>query len=261
MTTVAGEGGFGLGDRIGTMTQVRGAIARMRAGGWPLAAVGLGLGSAYLTVALAFSALGVDTEGGALTPGYLVYSLVVAVAGGVGACLAYRLMLFGRAGWLRIDRGFLECVGILAVLSMAFTAITLSYTSFSGRQTGQGAALILLIGLILGFGAAVFLSLRLTLWPMGRLFGRAEMTPARSMQLMRKATRGLFLGLSLFGIPFAVVLFVATPAMTAGGIGLNPATVAMQYATAAYMIAGYALSATLYDLRVGRPSTLADVFA
>jgi hypothetical protein len=261
MTAAAGEEAVGLGARVSTATQLNGALARVRGGGWPLAAVWLGLGAAFTATTVVSGALGIDPT--AITaPGYIVTVLAQALVGGTGAALALRLMISGRPGWLRVDAGLLASAGVIALLTAGFSLAFIVPATLMGRETHPGQILLMAFGLLVGLAAATFAWLRLSLWPAGLLSGRRDVTPATSWRLMRKATRGLLLGYIVLGVPFGVLLAFANPVFVPGADGLTQAgTVAIQFATAAYQIACYGLVATIYELRVARPASLADVFA
>lgn len=261
-TAAVGEGAkIGPSERISTMTQVRGAIGLMRGGGWPLLALWVAQGVANTAVTVA-AGQAVNPQSPAGTWGYMVYSVAIAVLGAVAATVAMRLMLEGPRRWLRLDRRFLECAAILAASTAASSAgsalITMNPQDAEADPGGFLLRTLLVLGGYLGF---LYAWLKLTLWPIGRLMGRPEVTPPRSWRLMRKATRGLVLGYVIFGMPIGVVALVAMPAFNAAKAWtLGPSSIAMNFASAAFSIAVYGLAAAIYRIRVAAPASVADVF-
>lgn len=248
--------------RISTITQVKGAIELLRGGGWRLALVWLASGALYTGLLLGAVSTGGNVDN-AFTTAAVVYNLGSALAGGVASALALRLMLSGHEGWLRLDRGLAEFVAISVALSAAITMLPPLYMTSLGPQAGDGPASLALAGLGVGFLGLLYVWLKLTLWPIGRLFGRRDMTPARSWRLMRKAGRGLVLGTALFSIPLFAVVAASMPMLIADQNALgrfNVPTVALQFVTAALVLAAFGLSAVIYRLRVEAPANVAEVF-
>jgi len=262
MTTDGERRGIGPGQRIGTITVLKGAVARLRAAGWRAAVVWLAIGGAAYAVQIGFAALGVRPAAPQATGWYPAYALVSAMVGGAGVAWALRLLVQGRAAWLTFDRRFVECAGLLAALTLAFLAISAVYTGFATAMgPASAAAGVAGLGVGIAYIAAAYVSLKLTLWPVGRLTGRTEVTAARSWRLMRKATRGLILGYLVLLIPLIVVAGAAmAPIVAAGGEARGLTLVVLQFGTAAFSLAAYAMTATIYTLRVENPATVADVF-
>lgn len=259
MTAIAGEKPVGLNERISAMTQLTGALARVRRGGWPLASVWLGLSVAYTAISAASAALGVGPEDLA-TPGYLMELLAQSAVGGIGSALALRLMIGSGERWLRFDAGLAACAAVIALMTAGFS---IPLMAFSGLGSTPSPLLVVAaFAVLVGFVVGAFAWLRLSLWPAGILFGRRDLRPAQAWRLMRRATRGLLGGYVLFGVPFGLVLALVEPTFVPGSDWATTAgTAAMQFAAAAYLIACNGLVATVYDLRAGRSASLAEVFA
>jgi len=252
--------GIGRAERIGTMAIVGGAVARMRQGGVHTLAVIAGVFGAGWALQAAADAAGMDLARGGVTPAYVAYLVGTTLISGLGAALAVRLFLRGPKGLLRVDRGLLECAGVMAALTFQFQAISLGRTfvanTLSPAAVAASSYVILVVYLL-----AVFVLLRLTLWPVCRLMGRNEVTVAAGWRLMRRATRGLIFGYLIFMIPFGLVIAVNWGPLMAGGGQLEGWRQALFLAVgAAYGVACYAMSATIYALRVEAPATVADVF-
>lgn len=262
MTTAGGAGAPG--QRIGTAELVRGAVARMRQGGWPI--FGLLLAFAATTTAVSVIAgPAVGLRSAADTQGYLAYTAAHGILGGLFAGLSMRLMLEGPRDWLRIDRSLLECSGWIAAVTIGVGAVGVlmgdSAQTMAAAEADPFGSLLRSLALLVGWIVGVYVLLKLTLWPVGLLMGRADLTPARSWRLMRGAGRGLVLGYVVFMIPLIPVLALAMPAFVADGAWrLGPSTVAMNLASAAFTLAGYAMVTVIYERRVDEPTTVADVF-
>lgn len=263
MTAADERRGVGINERIGTITVLKGAVARLRAAGWRAAVIWLAIGGAAYATQVGFTALGVRPAEPQANGGYTAYALVSAAVSGAGVAWALRLLVQGRAAWLTFDRRFVECAGLLGALTLAFLAISGAYTAFAGAVApDSGAAGMAGLGVGVAYLLAAYVSLKLTLWPVGRLTGRIEVTAARSWRLMRKATRGLILAYLLLLIPLIVVAGAAmAPIIAAGGEARGLTLVVLQFSTAAFSLVAYAMTATLYALRVEAPATVADVFA
>jgi hypothetical protein len=261
MTAVIEDGAIGPTGRISTLAQVRGAVARMRQAGPPLAAVWLGLGGAYGATTVIASQLGVDTEAGYATWGYLAYASVSAVIGAIGGAMALRLLV-GHAGWRSLDAGVLAYALITAAQSMVFVLIMsgLTYLSGSDEEAMPFEDAMAGLMLLLGFFVAAYVYLKVMLWPAGQLLGRFGIGPWRSWRLMRRVKRGYILGLVLFGIPLAVVSVLAARWSGPDSSLFVAATVVTEFAMAAYLIAGQGMVAVIYERRVEGPSNVADVF-
>lgn len=265
MTAMGADGNgreIGPRERIGMIAVLKGAVARLRAAGWRAVVVWLAIGGAAYAVQMGFTALGVRPAAPQATGWYPAYALVSAAVSGAGVAWALRLLVQGRVAWLTFDRRFVECAGLLAALTLAFLAMSAVYTGFA-MAMGPASMAAGLAGLAaaIGYIVAAYVSLKLTLWPVGRLTGRTEVTAVRSWRLMRKATRGLILGYLVLLIPLIAVVGAAmAPIMAAGGEARGLTLVVLQFGTAAFSLAAYAMTATLWTLRVENPATVADVF-
>ena len=263
MTDAALGGPVTVGQRIGTMTLVNGAIARLRAAGLPLLWLFLGTAAFSVGLQLAAKALAINVSTPSLTPGYLFNVVVASAFGGVSSALGLRLLLEGTPGWLRLDRRLAEAASLLSLATLGFMAVSLLMTTglASAATLSPGVVMARSFGAIFAYVFMAYAWLKLALWPLGRLTGRLDVTPARSWRLMRKATRGYLLALLIALIPFSVLLFVA---MQAGGIAnmTAPTTLAVSaVGGVAFGLYGQAVIATLFTLRVDAPTSVAEVFA
>lgn len=262
MTVTASDGRVLLGprERIGTITLVKGALARMRAAGWRAVIVWLVAGGAALVVQMGSTRAGVQIAAAEPTAGYLGYILASSAVAGLSAAWGIRLFLRGAAGWLKPDRGLLEAGGIYAGMTAVMLAISMLFAN-EGEAEDPRLLTIGVVGFVLFFLVA-FAAVRLTLWPVARMAGRPDLTPAAAWRLMRRATRGLLLGYVLLALPVIVVAVIMQTALMAatGDAGLGLRTSVFQWVGAAVAVSGYGLVATLWTLRVEAPATVADVF-
>jgi hypothetical protein len=261
MTAMAGEG-LAPTARIGGITLVKGAVARMRQGGWRTLGLWLGVAGVGWVIQAGAQAAGLQANVPALSLASVANMLLTAASAGLGAALTLRLFVQGRAGWLKVDRGLLECAGLTAGMTLIFSVIPAVYAIATQGWIDPGlmfgAATV--VGLIYLVGA--YAALKLTLWPICRLTGRTDVTVGRAWRLMRKAARGLILGYAIFIVPFLVVVAGSMGTLTrAGGQLAGMSLVVFEVMGAAYAVACYALGATLYRLRVEAPATVADLFA
>lgn len=250
---------IGRDARIGTIAIVSGAARRMWAGGWRTLALWVVIGGLGWAMQAGAKAAGVTITGAALEPGYFAYLLVSAVVSGLGAALALCLFVRGPGDWLKLDRGVLLCVAAMAGVTLAFVGvsqISLLFARSSNPGTVMTGSLVFMV-LYLG---AVFVVLKLNLWPVGLAMGRKGFGPGEAWRRMRKATRGLLLGYLIYMIPFGVAMAGNWADFSAGRSPQGWAQGLFLMLAAAYGIAGYAMSATIYALRVENPATVADVF-
>lgn len=262
-TLAGGEGdrqAIARNERIGTMILVRGALARLRDAGWRAVVVWLVIAVAGLAVQWGAVRAGVAIAMPGPTPGYLIYAALSAALSGLAAAWGVRLFIGRGVGWLKPDRRLFEGGGIMAALSLGFFVISWLYTGPSQAGVSQGLVVAGALGGFVLFFVFAFVSLRLTLWPIGRLMGRGEVTPARSWRLMRRATRGLILGYMLLALPAIVIAAALLGGVMAVTGSPDIRTAAIQLAAAAVGVAGYGLVATLYEIRVENPASVADVF-
>jgi len=253
--------GIGPRERISTMIVVRGAVARLRQGGWRLAVLWLAIfGASWGSESLP-GLLGVAPTDGAPYWAYLAATMAVgALLGG----LATRLMLAGPAGWLRLDRGLGEYVAISLLMAGALAAIGLVYGDVVVRKATSAEAFDapsvgwISLATLAAYVVGLFAWFRLTLWPVARLMGRG-MTPVRAWPLMRRATRGLALGYLIAGVPLVLLFAGSFAANGQPGIESTPIW-AVQLCISCWGVAAYAMIATVYTLRVENPATVAEVF-
>ena len=173
----------------------------------------------------------------------------------LAATLTLRLALHGP--WLRLDRGALECAGLLALLNVAVLAV--SYP-MSGTVGAPSLRLALMLAGFVGFVALIVVSFKLLLWPIGRLTGRTEVTARRSWVLMRGALRGYLLASLLTAVPIGAVFVAGVVALgpqmaeTPGGL------VILTVAYIAWVILGEVMAAVIFARRVNATANLAAVF-
>jgi len=248
----------GRGERIGTVAIVTGAARRLWAGGWRTLALWAAIAGIGWGLQAAAAAAGVNITGTAPGPGYFAYLLTSAALSGVGAALALRLFVRGPADWLAFDRGLLMGAATMAGVTLAFAG--LSQASLAMQRSGNPALVMGGgVGFLFVYLGAVFVGLRLNLWPIGLIMGR-RLSAGAAWRLMRKATRGLLLGYLIYMIPFAFVMAANWGALSAGRTPGGWGQGLFLIVGAAYGIAAYAMSAVLYALRVENPATVADVF-
>lgn len=157
------------------------------------------------------------------TPADGAQMALIAAVSAVLAALALRLFLVRGPGWIRPDRGFWICAGLLAAATLGSSAITVFGLSpvidpramggeairatLAARELRQGEVVI--AQLVLGW-----IYVRLMLWPIGALVGKAAVTPARSWALMRGQAAGFIIAVIILGAPD----FLATAGVTIVGI-------------------------------------------
>lgn len=242
-----GRPGIGPGGRIGAITIVRGALARLQAR--PLGALALwwALASAALVaVDQAARLAGVDTGGDRPSGGDAYYLIGRALVEGVSGAAGLRLVLQGRL-WL--DRGLAVSAAMLTAMGLVsgFAIDSPYVTPLSGAAEG---ALFLMV---------LYLTIKLTLWPLGPLTGRGELTLARAWSAMHGATLGMTLAFVLMLVPLLVVgmLFVQ---LDPGELDSLPMAIFDALVIQAFTLVALAMSATVYALRIEAPATVADVF-
>jgi len=185
-----------------------GALASLWAsfgGVWPLWSI--------LTVINAVGAALAEGSTEAGTPAGLVAlpSLVASTLGAsVVSGVAIRLMLGrGKAAWLP-DLGLIAYVGLVSLLTAAPSAFALTVQAppHGATQAAVTSFIELASVALLATIGAIWATLRLTLWPIGRLLGNAEMTAGRSWRLMRGAVLRYLMGAILLGAPVAMLNFM-----------------------------------------------------
>lgn len=258
----AAEGLTGPGERIGTIAQVRGAMSRMRRAGWRLVLLWLATSAWGQGMQYGAEAVGISFARPTPDPGYLAYLAVATAVGAIIGAIGLRLLLQGPHGWLKVDEPLLRTAGLVGLASAAMIGIQTAY-SWSVRGTTEAGAFMWPAMLAsAGYVLVMILALKLTLWPAGVLMARADMTPTRSWRLMKRATRGLALSYVVFALPMVALAALSTySALTMPQApGREIYDIALQAVGVGLSFCGSALTATLYDLRVGAAATVADVF-
>lgn len=249
----------GLAERIGTVTIVTGAVTRMRAGGWRTLALWLAIAVAGWGMQAVAAAAGVNIAGLQPGPAYFVYLLASAVVSGAGAALGLRLFVRGNERWLEVDRPLLIGGGAMAGATLAFGGVSM-LSVLATRSGDPGVMAMGSLAFSLGYLVLIFVALKLTLWPVGVVMARSELNVRRSWTLMGKATRGLVFGYLIFMLPFGIVMAGNWTDLAAGRSPEGWRQGLFVLVGAAYGVAAYAMSATIYALRVESPATVADVF-
>jgi len=250
-------------ERIGTITLIKGAIARVRAAGLPLLAFCLAYGAIQSVIQVGATQAGLKLATPSFTLGYLAYAAVSGAIAGFGSALGLRLLIRGREGWLKPDRGFYECAALLGLMAFGILllAVAMAPGASASAAADPGGLAARSFALSAVYLVGIYVGIKLTLWPIGRLTGHVEVTPARSWRLMRKATRGYILAHVVFGIPFMIVLFGGRAALGVQLTEVTPAaSVLSAFAGVVFAIFSQAVTATLFHLRVEAPSSVAEVF-
>jgi len=241
-----GRPGFGRGGRIGAMAILEGALARMRARPAVLGIWWVAASVAIIAVEQGARLAGVDPVGDAPGAADAGYRIARALVEGVSSAVAFRLILQGR---LWVDRGFGVSAAILTAIALVagFGVASPYVGGLSGPA--QGAVVMIVF----------YLGLKLTLWPLGPLMGRADLTLARAWSAMHGATLGLALASMLAMIPLVAVgmLYVG---MDVAELDSLPVAILNAVTIQAFTLVALAMSATVYTLRVEDPATVADVF-
>jgi hypothetical protein len=255
--------------RIGVAELLGDATARAGAAALPLLALLAVLGGVEVGLWYASSSLDARLQLGAPTPGYIVVVAIRAVAAGLGGAVALRLCLGGPRA-LRLDRGLLECAVLLAGAYLASAALTVAFAPKAPALAGQ-ATTALVTALVLNISrlALGLLQVRLMFWPVGRLDGHHEVTPARSWTLTRRVTLSFVAADLIFNMPYGFLLAAAATVpmmLDANLIGKPDATWPLRLGLTATLgvavtLAGYALLAAAYARRVDARARLAEVFA
>lgn len=254
--------GIGINERIGTITLVKGAVGRMRRGGLHTLGVWagiIGVGWAIETATASSAVVKGGAQVSGVTQAQLILMVLTAAMTGLGAAIALRLYVEGPRRLLTFDRGLLECAGLMGALTLVFSATQLVYTSAMRGQPPEVVAASAILFMV-AYLAGVYALLKLTLWPVCRLTGRTEVGLGAAWRLMRKATRGLLLGYLIFLLPFGVVIAGNWVTLSAGNEPAGLAQMMFLAVGAAYGMACYAMTATIYTLRVENPATVGDVF-
>jgi len=176
------------------------------------------------------------------------------------SALFMRLLLEGRDGWLNLDWRLLECAGLLALGQLLPSAAFDLVAGGRGVPIESAAQVYLLLGRSAAALAAWYVSAKLILWPLGRLVGRADLTPGRSWFLMRRTVRSLFLVWLLTGFP----TLLAWDAMKLLRFDLQSLPTAYLIADACLngatgLVTG-AVVVAIYRRRVGDEPSLAEIF-
>ncbi|MBU2308203.1 MAG: hypothetical protein KKG89_15215 [Alphaproteobacteria bacterium] len=228
------------------MMILQGAMARMRAQPVALAAWWILASIATVGVEQGARLAGIDPGGDLPSQGDAWYRIARALLEGLSSAAGFRLILQGR---LWFDRGFVVCAAILTTIAVV-TGFAIASPYSAGLGGGAQAALVAVM---------FYLGLKLTLWPLGPLMGRDDLTLTRGWSAMHGATLGLALAFLLSMLPlFAVgMVYVAVPPAELDRL---PAIIVDAVTVQALTLFALAMSATVYQLRVENPATVADVF-
>jgi hypothetical protein len=253
--SVAADGIVALGQRISSLALMRGGLAKARRAWAPLG--GLWAAGSLVGIVAEFIArgAGATADTATLTAPALVYTAFESVISGFVSAFGVGLSLAG--GRRRFDRGMVECLAAFTAIALAFGLWmdVVSYVTVSGPVPFWG----LNLGVVML--ALAYVSLKLVLWPPGRLYPAAGVTPVRSWRLMRKATRGYLLAHVVMAAPLLAVSIIAFAGYDTEAGELSPiGTVVTVAAYTAYGVASAAVTAALFEMRVLKPASVADVF-
>src|SRR5205823_1105234 len=98
-----------------------------------------------------------------------------------------------------------------------FLAAMLQAPAHGAPAAAQSSFIGLAAVALIGGLAILWGSLRLTLWPIGRLLGNEEMTAGRSWRFMRGAVLRYLMGIILLGAPVAMLNFMVITLTKAQG--------------------------------------------
>jgi hypothetical protein len=259
--TSAGYAGRGA-ERIGTVAMLTDAFQRVRQHLRAFAVFTAVAGALNFGLEFGTQALGVNTSDNINTPGDYAYVAANCLLAGVTGAAALRVLLGGA---LRPDRGLVVGMLLLAAMQGAVWGPMMLLGAAPAPPTDM-ASLLGLVFLILGGAFAVFVVLvRLTLWPIGPIAGRPEVTAAASWRLMRGATRGYILAILVLVIPVAGVVIGGLRLIGQDYFSSGPPTLASivlaALSGAAFLFVTSAVAVAIFARRVLAPSSLADVFA
>lgn len=247
-------------ERLGAVSLLTEALRRIGRTPARFAALWLVGGGAVVAAQVAGEASGVLLPAAAGTPANLAANAGLAVIAGLSGALALRLAIAGPQGWLKVDGRLAQCAGLLALATAAFTAVNL--VAIAGLRAGAPSEVGLSYAVVgvAGFATFIFVFSKLLLWPIGRLTGRPELTPARSWVLMRGALRAWLLANLLALLPLGAVVvgnimaFGPQMADSTAGIALT------MLANQAWMLAGQVMSAVICARRADATADVAAVF-
>lgn len=240
-------------ETIGVSVLIRDAVSGLRRGGMLLVALWLLLSAASFAFEMASSRV-------AGLGGSLLVLARAALSGLCGAAALQTILGDGRSR-LRFDQGAWECAALLAAANLAvvgpswINAMTTPALVDATDRLIRGSVLIAvvpLIGLVL---------IGLALWPVGRLRGRRDLTPATAWRRIRGVMFAYALACVMVAVPGYLILMGVVTAQAMRGVQLlftpayNAVTAACGTAWAFY---GLALAAAAYRLRV--EAHVADVF-
>ncbi len=177
--------------------------------------------------------------------------------------LAIRMYLGrGREAW-RLDGAFWRYVGVITLLSLAPVMLTVWVSALwaGGAPTLTTAFLSEAVLALAAFVLLLWATLRLLLWPVGRLMGEADMSPERSWSLMRGGVVGYFGASVLLTAPMFMLSMIPA-VMTLHGDRAQGELLAAPLGSAMTLVFA-AVAAEIYRLRLadlaGRPRPMPEI--
>jgi hypothetical protein len=222
---------------------------------WPLWSV--------LTFAYAMGVLVLEGQVGPAASGLLRPEVLAAAAGsslvaGLVTGIAIRVFLYREGAW-RPDLGlgaYALIVMLLGTGPAAFAEVSPVLAIPQGGPSLPDNMGLVVCGLAVGL-LTMWMALRLTLWPIGRLVGDAEMSAGRSWRQMRGAVMGYILAVVLLSAPVFILEMMVVMLMKPEGHLLTQVSVAPLNSLMALLAA--AVAAEIYRMRV-RLQPTASVF-
>jgi hypothetical protein len=183
-------------------------------------------------------------------------SLAAATAGFFGQVapalvsgVAIRMFLGRQREAWRVDRHFWRYIGIVSLLGVAPVAVSVWAAAVGPLAVpGDPVALFGAVALTAAPAAlAIWVALRLALWPIGRLMGAADLAPQRSWSLMRGAAAGAFGAALLLGAPLFILAMIPVMATSHGDVAQGELAAAPLLAALNLVVA--AVAAEVYRAR------------
>ena len=236
---------------IGVITLLETALRLVRARLGPLAVLSL----LWAAASGGAAALGLDGEL-ALTPSGLAYNGAYALVSGLVSTIGVRVLIETPGRWRVVDPAFLKAVAIYAAVAMAFGVWGVGVAEMLNRPAvpflGIGMGVVLMV--------ALFVMVKLTLWPVAILVGRRDASLGRAWAMMRGAVVGYIGATLVISVPMVAAMVAGTFAMPADAAARATDAI-LEVSIVLGSIAGVALAAALYELRWGSRSGLAEVFS
>jgi hypothetical protein len=222
-----------------------GNLWRTMGGVWPLWSA---LTLVYAVVAAAVEVTAPPVAGG-LQFGLLAIPAIESLAAGLVTGVATRIFLSREGAW-KPDLGLAAYAGIVTFVGAGPAALaSMAQTPTLAEAPGalQSYMAFAAAGLVLGL-VILWTGLRLTLWPIGKLVGDADMTPGRSWKLMQGAVLRYVLAVVLLGAPLFILELIV--AMLTKPEGRLISQIAVAPLTSLMALLAAAVAAEIYRTRV-----------